>query len=110
MIWAIIKFTQFVMFIVPFGRFNVHRIHIRAVQCSYYKFRHVILIDMNAFLMLNWASKAPSKILYTNSMIFYCKSRYEFRYYIYIYTYNSNELTNIVTTLKLINTMKIELI
>ena len=57
MIWAIIKFTQFGMFIVPFGRFNVYRIHVRAVQCSYYKFRHVILMYMNEFLMLKWASK-----------------------------------------------------
>ena len=57
MIWAIIKCTQFGMFIVPFGRFNVHRIHVRAVQCSYYKLRHVILMYMNEFLMLKWASK-----------------------------------------------------
>ena len=96
MIWAIIKFTQFRMFIVPFGQFNVHRIHVRSVQCSYYKFRHVILMYMNKFLMLKWASKPPNMILYSNSMILYCKSRYEFRYYIYICTYNWNELTNIV--------------
>ena len=62
---AIIKFTQFGMFIVPLGQFNVRRIHVRAVQCTY-KLRHVILIYMNEFLMLKWASKPPSKILYTN--------------------------------------------
>ena len=66
---------------------DVHR-SVRAVQRLYnYKFKHVILMYMNEFLMLKLASKPPSMILYTNNMILYCKSRYEFRYYIDIYIY-----------------------
>ena len=59
------KFTQFGIFSLQFGRFNVRGIFVRAVQCSWYKLRNVILIYMNEFIMFNLANM----ILYTNKLV-----------------------------------------